>query len=55
MRNNQIFENAYQGVWVYENGRGTFENNTLRANKRGAWDIAADCLPNVKRSGNIEK
>lgn len=55
VRNNQIYENEYEGVWINENGRGTFENNTLRANKRGAWDIAEDCLPNVKRSGNIEQ
>ncbi len=55
VRNNRIFENGYEAVWVIENGRGTFENNTLRANKRGAWDIAEDCLPNVKRSGNIEQ
>ena len=28
------------------------EDNDLTGNKRGAWDIAEESEPNVKRSGN---
>ena len=31
---------------------GQFEGNDLRGNKRGAWDIAADCADNVIRKDN---
>jgi F-box protein 11 len=54
-RNNRINKNGYQAVWVYEGGGGTFEGNDLRGNSKGAWNIAADCEANVKRSGNKEK
>jgi len=53
-RKNRIHKNSH-GVWVYKSGRGTFEDNDLRDNARGPWNIAPECLPNVKRSGNIEK
>ena len=33
---------------------GTFEDNDLRDNGRGAWDVAPDCAPNVTRTGNAE-
>lgn len=55
VRNNRITKNGYEGVWVHEGGRGTFENNDLRENKGGPWDLAADCEPNVTRSGNLEE
>jgi hypothetical protein len=47
-------KNSYQAVFVHKNGRGTFEDNDLRDNARGPWNIAPECLPNVKQSGNIE-
>lgn len=54
VRNNRINKNGYEAIWVYEGGGGTFEGNNLRDNTRGAWDIAADCVANVKRSNNQE-
>ncbi len=55
LRRNLINKNGYQAIWVSEAGAGTFEDNDLRDNKKGAWLIAPDCLPNVKRSNNIEE
>jgi F-box protein 11 len=55
VRLNRIHRNNYEGIWIYEGGRGTFEANDLRHNTRGAWDVAPGCVPNVTRSGNIEK
>ncbi|MDQ2805556.1 MAG: right-handed parallel beta-helix repeat-containing protein [Chloroflexota bacterium] len=54
LRGNRIHKNDYWAVWIYSGGAGLFENNDLRDNVRGAWDIDPACLPNVKRSGNIE-
>ena len=54
VRRNRITDNGYEAVWVYEGGRGTFEGNDLRGNKRGAWDIAADCADNISRKDNLE-
>jgi parallel beta-helix repeat protein len=54
LRNNRINKNAYTALWIYKGGGGTFEGNDLRDNTRGAWDIAADCEANVKRSNNQE-
>jgi hypothetical protein len=31
-----------------------FEDNDLRDNQRGAWDISADSDANVKRALNLE-
>ena len=45
--------NTYEAVWVLaEADGGRFENNDLRGNKRGAWDIEAGAGP-VHRSGNL--
>ena len=55
LRRNRISENGYHGVWVYEGGRGTFVENDLDRNKRGAWNIASDCAPHVKREGNVDR
>jgi parallel beta-helix repeat protein len=54
LRNNRINKNGYQAIWVYKGGGGTFEGNDLRGNSKGAWNIAADCVANVKRSNNQE-
>lgn len=53
VRGNRIRGNR-EGIRVHAGGRGTFENNVLGENKRGASDIAPDCEANVKRSGNLE-
>jgi parallel beta-helix repeat protein len=55
LRNNRINKNVYSAIRVYEGGGGTFEGNDLRGNSKGAWNIAADCVANVKRSGNKEE
>jgi F-box protein 11 len=54
LRNNRINKNGFQAIWVVEGGQGTFEGNDLRDNTKGAWEIAADCVANVKRSNNQE-
>lgn len=54
VRNNRINKNSYQAIWIHERGGGTFEGNDLRDNVKGAWDIAEDCVANVKRSNNQE-
>ena len=48
--NNRIRNNSYEGVWVYKDGKGRFENNVIRGNARGAWDIKDS--PGVRRKGN---
>jgi F-box protein 11 len=54
VRRNRITKNLEQAIYVHEGGKGTFEGNDLRENGRGAWNIAAECLGSVKRSGNKE-
>lgn len=54
LRNNRINKNGYSAIRVYQEGGGTFEGNDLRDNSKGAWNIAADCVANVKRSNNQE-
>jgi parallel beta-helix repeat protein len=54
VRGNRISKNRYRGIWIFDGGSGTFEDNDLRDNSGGAWEIAEDCLPNVTRSGNME-
>jgi parallel beta-helix repeat protein len=50
---NRISGNAYEGVWVLSDAAGgRFENNDLRGNGRGAWDIEAGSGL-VVRAGNI--
>lgn len=41
-------------MYVYDGGGGTFEDNDVRDNEKGAWLITEDSMPNVKRSGNLE-
>ena len=54
LRSNRVHKNGYSAIRIYENGSGVIEDNDLRDNMRGAWDVARECLSNVKRSGNIE-
>jgi parallel beta-helix repeat protein len=55
VRRNRITKNGSEAIWITDGGSGTFENNDLRGNTKGPWDIAEDCLSNIKRSGNIEE
>jgi parallel beta-helix repeat protein len=54
LRCNRINKNGYQAVWIYEGGGGIIEDNDLRDNAEGAWDISEDSKPKVKRARNLE-
>jgi F-box protein 11 len=54
LRRNRINKNGYEAVWVNEGGGGTIEDNDLRDNSRGAWDVSADSEPKLKRARNQE-
>lgn len=48
-----ITGNGYEAVWIQDaDSTGTFRDNDLRGNTRGAWDIAEGAK--VERSGNKE-
>ncbi|EPY16680.1 hypothetical protein STCU_11067 [Strigomonas culicis] len=51
--NNTLTNNSYEGVWVCKNGGGTFCDNDLRGNLKGAMDV--DKSSTVTWVGNIEK
>jgi parallel beta-helix repeat protein len=53
-RGNRITNNAGFGVRVAAGGKGEFQDNDLRGNRKGAWDINKRSLPNVQRLGNHE-
>ena len=52
MRSNRVNRNGLSAVKVYPGGGGTFEDNDLRDNVHGAWDISSDSRANVKRARN---
>ena len=53
VRNCTITNNAYEAVQVFDAKSGsTFENNDLRGNGRGAWDIAPGAEANITRRNN---
>jgi len=54
MSHNRIFQNGQTGIRIMEGGGGIFENNDLRGNAKGAWEISPDCEANVQRRGNKE-
>ena len=54
LRRNHITKNKYEAIWVYEGGQGVFEQNDLRGNLGGAWDISSECLDKVTRTQNQE-
>ena len=54
VRGNHIRDNKQSGVYIYDGGQGVIENNIL-SNNRKAFDIEADCKPNVKLVNNIIK
>ena len=48
-----IAGNGYQAIWIADaESGGTFRDNDLRGNARGAWDIAEGAV--VEREGNVE-
>jgi len=53
MRRNRISQNFDVGILIYEGG-GIFEDNDLRGNAGGAWDIAENSEARVQRENNIE-
>jgi hypothetical protein len=54
MKRNRINTNGNHGVRIATEGTGTFEENDLRDNELGPWQIEDACLPNVKKVNNIE-
>lgn len=54
IRNCHISQNTYQGIWVYGASGGTYEDNDLRDNERGAWLIDPDSAATIKRARNQE-
>lgn len=58
LRRNRITKNGDVGVKVWSRrspvGGGIFEDNDLRGNAKGAWDIAPVCERQVQRRGNKE-
>jgi hypothetical protein len=54
LRRNRINKNGYVAVQAYNGGGGTIEDNDLRGNAEGVWDISADSEPNLKRARNLE-
>jgi len=51
---NRINKNSYEAIWICESGAGTIEDNDLRENKRGPWDISEDSRSLVKCARNQE-
>ena len=54
VRKNRINNNGHYGVNVSNNGGGTFEDNKLIENGKGAWLIDEDSKANVIRTNNKE-
>jgi hypothetical protein len=52
VRRNRIVGNTFEGIWVVKDGKGIYEGNDLRHNKRGPWDVESGAP--IKRSGNME-
>ncbi len=54
VRRNHIYQNGGSAVQLGKYGGGVFEENDLRDNKRGPWDIDDANTGNVIRRGNKE-
>ena len=54
MRRNRINKNLYEAIWISDAGSGVYEDNDLRDNGRGAWDVEAPPSAELKRARNIE-
>lgn len=48
------YVDGYEGIWIQESGEGTFEDNDLRDNEGGAWDIDPEAESAITRKGNLE-
>jgi hypothetical protein len=55
VRNNRVNQNGFEAVLVDERGAGVYEDNDLRENKRGPWDIRPSASAELRRARNIEK
>jgi len=53
LRRNRIHDGKSFGISI-DNGHGTFEENDLRNNKKGAWDISGKSKSYIQRIKNIE-
>ena len=53
LRRNRINKNGYEAVWINDKGAGIIEDNDLRDNSRGAWDVSEDSKPKLKRARNL--
>lgn len=55
LRASTVTGNGYQAIWIADaESGGTFENNDLTGNQRGAWDIAKGAEAKVVRTNNKE-
>jgi hypothetical protein len=53
-RHNDISKHPHEAIWVDQGGKGVFEENDLRENGNGAWNISSDCVAHVIRKQNQE-
>jgi parallel beta-helix repeat protein len=54
VRRNRINKNGYEGIWIVTGAGGSFSDNDLTQNVRGAWDADEATLMSVSRERNIE-
>jgi parallel beta-helix repeat protein len=54
LHRNRINKNSYHAVYVHDGGGGTIEDNDLRDNATGAWNVSVDSEPKLKHTRNIE-
>ena len=52
VRASRINDNGYEAVCVQDRGRGTFEDNDLTGNRRGAWNVDRSCRRKVRAARN---
>ena len=54
LRRNRINRNGIVAVWAPLKGGGDIEDNDLRNNAYGAWNVSNDSDEQLKRSANLE-
>ena len=54
IQRNRINKNEYTAISTQRGCSGIIEDNDLRGNLKGAWDIDDESEPNVKRARNME-
>ena len=54
LRRNRINKNGHWAVRIYKGSGGTIEDNDLRDNAKGAWNIPPDSEPNIRHARNKE-